>query len=268
MNRQSFAARYGPWALVAGGSQGLGAAFAAEIARRGVNLALVARRPGPLADTAAGLRAQWGVQVQTITADLAADGAADLLADELHGRSVGLVVANAALSPAGLFTALDAGRLSQTIDLNCAATALLAHRFLPAMIGRGSGGLVLVSSLAGGQGVPGLAVYSATKAFVICLGEALWAETRGSGVDVLVSSPGAVTTPGYRETATRPAPGTLTPADVAASTIAALGRGPRVIPGGLNKINAMMLSRLLPRRAAIAIFGRATAAALGEGPQG
>jgi hypothetical protein len=134
------------------------------------------------------------------------------------------------------------------------------------MVERGHGGLVLVSSLAGLQEVPGLAAYSATKAFLISLAESLWSETRSAGVDVIVSCPGAVSTPGYELAARRPAPGTMSPAQVAAATLDALGRGFRVVPGRLNKVNAFALSRLLPRRAAIAIFGRATAAALNEPP--
>jgi short-subunit dehydrogenase len=141
---------------------------------------------------------------------------------------------------------------------------LLARQFPPDMVQRGHGGLVLVSSLAGLQGVPGLAAYSATKAFLISLAESLWSETRSAGVDVIASCPGAVTTPGYELAARRKAPGSMSPALVAATTFDALGHGFRVVPGWLNQVSAVTLSRLVPRRAAIAVFGRATAAALAE----
>jgi uncharacterized protein len=110
--------------------------------------------------------------------------------------------------------------------------------------------------------VPTLAAYSATKAFLIALGEALWAELRGSGIDVLTACPGAVTTPGYQQAAGRAAPGSMTPQAVAAAALGGLGRGFRVVPGGLNRVSASALARLAPRRAAITIFGRASAAAL------
>jgi uncharacterized protein len=263
-SRRPFAATYGPWALVAGGSEGLGAAFADELGRRGVHLVLVARRPRELAEEAARLRRAWGVEVETVAADLSAPDAVGQIADAIAGRPVGLVVANAALAPSGPFLSCSTADVLGAVDLNCRAAALLAHRFLPPMVERGHGGLILMSSLAGLQGVQSLAVYGATKAFLISLAEALWAETRAAGVDVLASCPGAVTTPGYQQAARRSAPGATTPAQVAATTLDALGRGFRVVPGRLNRVNAFALSRLMPRRAAIAIFGRATVAALNE----
>lgn len=263
MSRRPFAASYGPWAVVGGGSEGLGAAFAAELARRGLNLVLVARREEPLAEAAARLRREHSVEVVTVATDLAAPGAADLVVRAAQGRPVGLVVVNAALSPAGPFVATAAQELAAAVDLNCRVPVLLARTFLPAMTERGRGGLILVSSLAGLQGVPQLAVYSASKAFLIHLAEALWAETRGTGVDVIASCPGAVTTPNYGRAAQRQAPGAQTPAQVASQTLAALGRGFTVVPGRLNRVNAVTLGRLVPKRAAIWVFGRATRAALG-----
>lgn len=264
MTRAEFARRYGPWALVAGGSQGLGAAFADEIARRGMNLLLVARRPEPLEQTAARLRRERAVEVVPIAADLADLAAIDLIASAASGLQVGLVVANAALAPSGPFRDADAAQIASAIDLNCRASALLARQFLPAMADRGRGGIIFVSSLAGLQGVPELAAYSATKAFLIALGEALWAEHKQAGVDVLTACPGAISTPGYQQAASRDAPGTMSPQVVAATVIDALGRGFRVVPGGLNRVTAFALARLAPRRAAIAIFGRASSAALAQ----
>jgi short-subunit dehydrogenase len=262
MRARPFPATYGPWALVAGGSQGLGAAFAHELARRGLHLVLVARRPGPLAQTAALIRQTTRVQIDTVVADLAAPGVIDLIAQATADRPVGLVVANAAISPTGSFTSITQADVGAVADLNCRATALLAHRFLPPMVQRGRGGLILMSSLAGLQGVPGLAMYSASKAFLITLAQALWAENRGSGVDVIACCPGAVTTPGYRLATRRTAPGATTPEQVAEAALDALGTGFRVVPGQLNKLSTVTLERLLPKRTAIKVFGRATVAAL------
>jgi uncharacterized protein len=262
MSRPAFALTYGPWALVAGGSEGLGGAFADELARRGLNLVLVARRPQPLADTAARLRAVWPVEIVTVATDLASPSAVSEVADATSGLPVGLVVVNAAHAPAGPFLSTGGSDVMAAVHLNCGTAALLANRFLPAMVERGRGGMIFMSSLAGLQGVPGLAVYSASKAFLISLAEALWAETRTAGVDVLACCAGAVITPGYRQAARRPAPGSMSPAEVAAAALDALGHGFRVIPGRANRVNTFVLEHVLPRRAAISVFGRATAAAL------
>jgi uncharacterized protein len=266
VSRLPFDRRYGPWALVAGGSEGLGAAFADEIARRGINVILVARRTDQLEQTASRLRRERAVEVVTVAADLTEIKSLDLVSQAAAGLEVGLVVANAALAPAGEFLGRSEEDIAGTIDLNCRASALVARRFLPAMADRGRGGVIFVSSLAGMQGVPALAAYSATKAFLISLGEALWAELRGSGIDILTACPGAVSTPAYEQAASRAAPGTMTPQAVAAVALGGLGSGFRVVPGGLNQISAFAMQRLLPRRAAISIFGRASAAALRPPP--
>jgi uncharacterized protein len=257
-----FARSYGPWAVVAGGSEGLGAAFADQLARRGVHQVLVARRPEPLEQTAARLRQEHGTEVITVAADLAAPGMVDQVRAAVADRDIGLVVANAALAPQGAFLGTAVDELTGTIDLNCKASMLLARAFLPDMARRGHGGMIFVSSLTGLQGVPGLAAYSATKAYLVSLGESLWAEMRPAGVDVLTVCAGAVVTPGYQQAARRRAPGTTSPDLVAATALGALGHGFRVVPGTVNRVSAFALQRLAPRRAAIAVFGRATAAAL------
>jgi short-subunit dehydrogenase len=247
---------------VAGGSEGLGAAFATEIARRGVHLVLVARRAEPLERTAGRLRHEHGIEVITVAGDLAAPGMVDEVRAAAADRETGLVVANAALAPQGGFLDATAAELAASVDLNCKASMLLARAFLPDMAGRGHGGMIFVSSLAGLQGAPGLAAYGATKAYLIALGESLWAELRPAGVDVLTVCAGAVVTPGYQQAAGRQAPGATTPEQVAAAALRGLGHGFRVVPGTLNQVSAFALQRLVPRRAAIAVFGRATAATL------
>jgi len=262
VSRLPFTRLYGPWAIVAGGSEGLGAAFASEIARRGVHQVLVARSPEPLEQTAARLRQEHGVEVITVAGDLAAPGTMDQICAAAADREIGLVVANAALAPQGSFLDTAVAELAGTVDLNCKASLLLARALLPDMARRGHGGMVFVSSLAGLQGVPGLAAYSATKAYLVSLGEALWAELRPAGVDVLTVCAGAVITPGYQQATRRQAPGATSHELVAATALDALGHRFRVVPGNLNRLSAFALQRLAPRRAAIAVFGRATAAAL------
>jgi short-subunit dehydrogenase len=249
-----FRQRYGPWALVAGGSEGIGAAFATALARRGLDVVLVGRRAEPL-DALAG---RLPVRAVTVAADLATAAGLAAVEQATGDLDVGLVVANAAYSPIGPFIGLSQAQLQRALDLNCRAPLLLAHRYLPAMAARRRGGLIIMSSLAGMQGSPSIAVYAATKAFDAVLAEGVWAELRGSGVDVLTCVAGAVATPGLNATMRRPAPGTLDPDQVAAAALRALGRRPRTVPGGLMRVSSLVMSRVLPRRAAIALMARAS----------
>jgi len=250
----SFVSRYGPWAVVAGASEGLGAAFATELAHRGLNLILVARRPEPLRDLASRL----STQTVAVAADLATPEGVAACVEAASGHEVGLVVANAAYSPIGAFITLDASQSDRAVRLNCAGPVQLAHAFLPAMASRGRGGMVIMSSLAGQQGSPPITVYAATKAFGAILAEGLWAELRPHGVDVLACIAGAVATPGLANASASRAPGTLPPERVVAAALRGLGRGPRVVPGATMRMSSVLMSRLLPRRAAIAIISRAS----------
>lgn len=253
-----FRQRYGPWALIAGGSEGLGYAFAAEAAARGLDVVLVARRPAPLTAAAQRLRAEYGVQVRVVAADLTLPSSYDEVLPAATGElEIGLVVANAAYAPVGLFLGLDAERAVQAVDVNCAGPVRLAQQFLPPMVRRRRGGLVVVSSAAGLQGLPGAAVYAGTKAFGRVLAEGLWAELRPHGVDVLACVAGAVRTPGWDRSGMRTAPGMLSAGRVAAETYDRLGRGPAVVPGRFLR-TATTAMRLLPRRTAIAVIGRAS----------
>jgi short-subunit dehydrogenase len=244
--------RYGPWALVAGASEGIGAAFARALAGHGLNLVLVARRPVDA------LAATLGVETVGVRADLATEEGVRATMDATSGREIGLVVANAAYSPIGPFVAADSAESLRALDLNCRAPLLLAHHLLPAMAARGRGGFILMSSLAGQQGSRNLATYAATKAFGAILAESLWAELRPRGVDVLACVAGAVSTPGLARAKATTAPGTRTPEQVVDAALRALGRGPRVVPGPLMRVSSAVMSRLLPRRTAIHVIARAS----------
>ncbi|HLI44261.1 MAG TPA: SDR family NAD(P)-dependent oxidoreductase [Acidimicrobiales bacterium] len=252
--------RYGPAALVVGGSEGLGAAWAEALAAAGLDLILVARRQPVLEALAADLADRHAVSVETVAADARSGEWLQLAPLEgVAGREIGFVVANAALSPIGPFVDAAPLDLLAAVELNVSGAVRLASAMLPAMADRGRGAFVLMSSLAGLQGSPHLATYAGTKAFLNVFGEGLWAELRPRGVDVLVCAAGAVSTPGYRATTATRAPGTLDPRQVVAEALAALGRTPRVIPGWTNKTAAFTMGRLLPRRAAVAVMGRANA---------
>lgn len=249
--------KYGPWALIAGASEGIGAAFARELSAQGLKVVLVARRAAPLADLAASLPGESRV----IAADLAAD--LSPVYAETADLEVGLVVANAALSPIGAFAEAPEEELNRALDLNCRAPMLLARHFLPPMVARGRGGLIVMSSLAGAQGSPGLAAYAGTKAFDAVFAESLWGELRPQGVDVLTCVAGAVSTPNLAHASQKTAPGTVTPEVVAATALKALGKRPRVVPGSIMKASSVFMSRVLPRRVAITVMGRASRDVLG-----
>lgn len=254
----NFADRYGPWAVIAGASEGLGAAFADGLARRGLNLVLIARRPEPLAALADALAARHRVEVRVAALDVAAPDVADRLDAAVAGLDVGLVVCNAAYCPIGPFLAIPLDDLLRAIDVNVRAPIVFVRRLAPAMVTRGRGGVVVVSSLSGLQGSPKIVTYAATKALLLVLAEGLWAELRGQGVDVVGVAAGAIRTPGYTAAAKGDAPGTLDAVDVAERALAGLGRGPRVVPGWVNALATLVMGRLLPRRAAIAIMGSNT----------
>lgn len=236
------------WSMVVGGSDGIGAAFAEELAARGDDLVLVARRPQPLDELAARLRAGYRVRVRCLYLDAATPDAIAQLA--AVPEDIGLLVCNAALAPVGPFLALTAEQLDAMLDLNCRSAAHLAHAFGARLAARGRGGIVLLGSLAGEQGSALVAHYAATKAYLRVLAEGLWDELRPHGVDVLASCPGLVSTPTFARTGARPARLVPPPIDartVARETLAALGRRPVVIPGRRNRWVAAA-ARLVPRR--------------------
>ena len=258
VSAEPFAQKYGPYALVAGGSYGLGAAFAEGCARRGVNLVIVARNKDALNATAARIRESHGVDVKTVVADLADVDNVKKRVGAL-GVEIGLFVYDAAFVPIGPFAEATEDQLAAAAAVNVRAPLLLPKLFATPMIQRGRGGIVLMSSLAGGQGSPNLATYAATKAFNTILAEGLWKELSPRGVDVLVCTAGAIMTPGYEQAENvKPAPGTLPPTTVAEQTLEALGHGPVVVPGAVNKIGRFMMTRLLSRRSAIGIMAKNT----------
>jgi short-subunit dehydrogenase len=254
----AFRDRYGPWALITGASEGIGEHFARALAARGLHLLLVARRAGPLDALAAELRAAHGIQVRTATADVARP---DLLAvlDALAGEDeVGLLVHNAAFSALGPFLDRSLADLNQVIDLNCRAPVAMAHHFGKKMAARGRGGILLMSSLAGGQGTPMVATYAASKAFETILAEGLWDELRPAGIDVLACRAGATRTPSYEASRPRKKVPMMESGPVVEDALAALGRQPVVVAGRFNRAVNFVMQRLLSRSAAIRLMGSNT----------
>jgi short-subunit dehydrogenase len=258
---EGFRRKYGPWALVAGGSQGIGACLAAELAARGLNLLLVARRTEALEASAQALRASCGVEVRTLAVDLAVPAAADAVQAAASGLEVGLLVLNAAAAYTGLFLRSTEAESLRIVDTNCRTPLALIHRFVPPMVERQRGGLLLMSSMAGFQGAALVTVYGSSKAFLLSLGEGLYEELAPHGVHVLVCVAGATRTPSYLagKLADRGRTAIETePELVARVAVRALGRKPVVVAGAVNRAVHSLLGRLLSRRAAVRIMHRGT----------
>jgi short-subunit dehydrogenase len=237
--------RYGEWALVTGASAGIGAVFARRLAAEGVNVALVARRVDRLDSLAAELAREHGVQARVVAEDLERDDGVDRVAARTADLAIGILVNNAGFSAVGRFDRVPREKILGMIRVNCLAVAGLTHAFLPAMRARRRGAIVIVSSVAGYQPLGLAATYGATKAFDLMLGEALWAENRDAGVDVVVLSPGPVETEFQMVAGETPHPG-ATPESVVEAAFGALGRKPSVIAGSLNKARTWSI-RLAPR---------------------
>ncbi len=196
----NFAARYGPWALIAGASEGTGASFARQLAEKGLNLILVARREGPLAKLASEIRDTHGVECITASVDLSHDDAVQQMREAAAGREVGLLILNAGADPNGsMFLDNDIANWDALAMRNVMTVMRACHRFGLAMRKRGHGGIIIANSGACYAGLPGVAVYGATKAFDLMLGEALWAELKPHGVDVLNLIMTQTDTPAHRE---------------------------------------------------------------------
>ncbi len=253
-----FKSKYGPWAMVAGASEGLGAAWAEALANRGLNLVLIARRREKLEELAAVLKEKYSVEIICHAADLSDFDPVRQFVSTLD-VPVGLLVYNAAFATIGPFSDIPEEDLSRIVDVNIRGPLLLTRLLVPAMMARGRGGIILMSSLAGGQGSPKIATYAASKAFNTILAEGIWKELKGHGIDVLATRAGAIRTPAYQDaSSSKDAPGTLDPGEVVEAALKGLGRGPVTIPGFTNKLANVFMSRLFTRKTAISIMDNNT----------
>ncbi|MFI6874809.1 SDR family NAD(P)-dependent oxidoreductase [Streptomyces sp. NPDC050400] len=226
---------YGPWAVIAGGSEGVGASFAHQLADAGINLVLIARKPGPLHETADHVRAK-GVEVRTVELDLLAPDALATVRAVTDGLDVGLLIFNAGANSYGHeFVTGDLSRTQGVLDLNISAQLALTHHFGALMKERGRGGIMLVGSLSGYLGQAQISVYSAVKAFSRVFAEGLWLELRPHGVHVLELVLGVTRTPAMERAGLRmdlPGLRVAEPDDVAREGLAHLAHGPVHIAGG------------------------------------
>jgi short-subunit dehydrogenase len=223
-----------------------------------MNLLLLAHHAEQLDEVAQRIEGERGVKVRPLPMDVTDSGVASGLSDAAADLEIGVLVYNAAFSPIGNFLDLPQEDLLRVVDVNIRAPLVFIRTLVPPMQERRRGAVVLMASLAGLQGAPRIATYAASKAFNIILAEGLWGELQRSGIDVIASCPGAIRTPGYAESSAHDAPGTLDPADVVEQTLAAMGRGPRVVPGRVNRIASILTGRVLPRRLAVRLMAANT----------
>jgi len=193
----SFADRYGPWAVVAGASMGIGRALSHEAARRGLHVVMLARGREQLEGAAAEVADAHGVQTRPLAVDLAAPDIGAVVADATSDLDVGLFVYNAAVAPTGRFVDEDLDLLLLSVEVNCRTPVVLGHHFARRLVDRGRGGIVMISSMGGTQGSTNFVAYNAGKAFEWILAEGLWTELGDHGVDATCVLVGATSSPNY-----------------------------------------------------------------------
>ncbi|CAN5706864.1 SDR family oxidoreductase [soil metagenome] len=249
------------YTLITGASSGIGAAFARKLAARGSNLILVARREDRLQTLADELRAAHGILVETVPLDLAEPAAGSGLAAELQFRGIEVtsVINNAGFATVGPFHTEDSEALQREIAVDVAAVVDISRAFIEPLRTAGVGVLVNVASAVAYQPFPNMAVYSASKAFVLHFTEALWQESLGTGLRVMAVSPGATRTEFFDVSGSAaPGAGVHTPEFVAEYALRALDSRrppPSIAVGRLNSL-ATLMPRVVGRRALVQLSAR------------
>lgn len=258
----SFKEKYGPWALIAGASEGLGAAFTRTLAQRGINVIPVARRKDLLESLSTEIRHDYDVEVKPIVLDLASPDVLDNIKKETDGLDIGLMIYNVGLSLIGTFLHRTIEEHETILNTNCRTQLLFTHHYGSKMKERGKGGIIILSSLAGFQGTAMVAHYAATKAYNRVLAEGLWNEFKPFGIDVLSACAGATATPNYLNSEPKKlnpmAPPVMSAQAVVDESLMALGKKPIHITGFWNRVASFFTHRLFSRKAAITTFSKST----------
>lgn len=244
--------KYGPWALVTGASSGIGREIALNLAEANINLILSGRNILALKELSDTILTQFDVKVQIVQTDLNESKGISYLLSQVQPLDIGLLIASAGFGTSGEFLKSSLEEEVSMLEVNCKALFILTHHFARQFSTRGKGGIILMSSMVGFQGVPYAAHYAATKAYVQSLAEALALELKSSGIDVLAAAPGPVNTR-FGDRANMQLGNALKPSDIAIPILKALGRRSTVLPGLLTKILVGSL-RTVPRWAKIRIM--------------
>ena len=266
----NFVNNFGPWALIAGASEGIGEAFAREIASKGLNVIIISRRKNVLEKLAKDIKKDFNVQVKVVEQDLTSPKLETEIEKKIGNLEIGLLVFNAALSPIGLFHNASTELHQKVIDLNCRAPMILSYYLGNKMKKKGRGGIILMSSLAGLQGNPIHTHYSATRAYNINLAEGLWDELKKDGIKVMVVLAGPTKTPNWKRS-NPDEPLTvksimLQPQDVAKQALRNFKRTkkPYFVPGLQNRFSSFFLQHFIPRKMRVKLMGKVARNMYGE----
>jgi short-subunit dehydrogenase len=248
--------RHGPWALIVGGSEGIGEALALSLGALGIHLVLVSRKPEPLAATATKVRETSGVEVRTLSLDVSRADTLERIRELTDDVEIGLLIHNASGAGGGPFMEREPDELLRGVMVNCVNLVRLVRHYGAPMAARGAGGIIVFGSMAGNIGAPNIATYGAGKAFAQNLAEALWAELESKGVDVLDLVIGSADTPARRRSGTQDHEKfpVISAGDIARQALDHIGDGPVLVPPGYEALFAQY-SGMMPRREA-ALFSR------------
>jgi short-subunit dehydrogenase len=250
--------RHGPWAIVVGGSEALGASFAHEIGKAGINVVLVARKPEPLEAVADSVRTTAGVEVRSLSLDLARDDMLERIREVTDDVDIGLLVYNAgAAHRTGSFLEGALDDALRTARVNAIGHLTLSHHFGTKMAARERGGIVIIGSIAGQAGGIGIVTYCASKAFAQILAEGLWAELTPLGIDVLGAPLGAMNSPAMARIGLSfpPERKPADPDEQARQILDNLQNGPIFVPPHLEE-NFRRIAALPRKDAIAAVSGR------------
>ena len=252
--------RYGGSALVTGAARGIGKAFAGYLAADGFDLLLVDREEEELGALAEALHEEHGVEARALPCDLSNPTLVERAQRWAADYDVGLLVNNAGISPLDPFFDISLETHLETLDVNCRATLVLTYTFGRAMVARGRGGIVIVSSASALSGSAYFCQYAATKGYGLNLACGLWSELRDSEVDVLAVCPGMTDTKPVQDRSLDenlpfyvPISG---PEPVALGALQSLGTKPVVVPGARDRMSAGLMSKLMPRSWALSLVKR------------
>lgn len=260
MQANLFKNNYGNWAIVVGSAEGLGEAYSIALAKRNMNLIMVDNQQSSLTDLSKKLEKDFDIKTKQLHLDLSEPDAVKKMMNEIQQVDCRLLIYNAAYSLIKPFINHTEEELDNFIEINTKTQLKLVHQFSKLLVDKKqSGGILLMSSLAGLIGMQLVSSYAATKAFAWNLAEALYHELKPQNIDVMACIAGATATPAYLKT--KPTYGSIkplvmNPEAVAESALNKLGKRAFFIPGFSNRLNYFILTRLLPRKLAASLANK------------
>jgi len=260
MSDTSFKKKYGPWCIVVGAAEGLGEAYTVALANRGMHIIMVDNQKTLLDTLSKQVELGFGIKTIQLHLDLREADAHEQMMQQIQKVDCRLLVYNAAFSLIKPFISHTTEELDLFIDINTRTQIKIVHQFSQYLIGKKqSGGMILMSSLAGLIGMQLVVPYAASKAFAWNLAEALHHELTPYKIDIMACISGATATPAYLKTNPRYGvlkPSVMNPCRVAELALKKLGRKTLFIPGFSNRVNYFILTRIMPRKMAASIANK------------